>query len=53
MQTSDGSLFFDAGINDVNFRTWLDQAERRVLGFSSIVVRETSRIDESFKRLGQ
>ncbi|MBN8820758.1 MULTISPECIES: tape measure protein [unclassified Spirosoma] len=51
--TGTGPLSFDALINDVNFRSQLDAMERRVLGFSATTVRETDKIDASFKRLGQ
>ncbi|AUD00929.1 tape measure protein [Spirosoma pollinicola] len=53
MNSVDGALSFNASINDVNFRAWLEQSERKVLGFSNTVARESAKIDDSFKRLGQ
>jgi tape measure domain-containing protein len=53
MQTQSGALSFNVVANDINFKSTLDQIERRVMGFSGGVVRETNKIDDSFRRLGQ
>lgn len=48
-----GPLSFDAIINDVNYRSTLDQMERRMLGFTSSTVRETGKLDANFRLLSQ
>ncbi|ARK08878.1 tape measure protein [Fibrella sp. ES10-3-2-2] len=46
-------LDFDLLIRDANWNAQLNAAERRMIGFSNATVRETSRIDDSFRRLSQ
>lgn len=52
META-GPLHFDAVIRDINYRSQLDAMERRIIGVAHTVVRETTKLDQQFARLGQ
>ncbi|GAB2774280.1 hypothetical protein GCM10027275_16640 [Rhabdobacter roseus] len=48
-----GPLDFDAVIRNTDFKRSIDEMERRIMGFSGKIEKETRGIDETFKRLGQ
>ena len=52
MDINDGAISFDLAIRDINFRTALQAAEQRVLGFSNNVVRDVTKADQAFDGLG-
>lgn len=49
----DGPLDFDAVIRETDFNRSIQNMERRIMGFSGTVQRETSAMDDTFSRLGQ
>ena len=51
MNNTNGAISFDAIINDSDFQRKFDDMERRIKGFTSTTQKETSKIDDQFKKL--
>lgn len=51
MNNTNGAISFDAIINDSDFQRKFDEMERRIKGFTSTAQKETSKIDDQFKKL--
>lgn len=53
MNNSNGALSFDAYIGDSDFKKTFDSMERRVMGFTRTIQKESDTMDHTFQRLGQ